>query len=122
VPPCWPFQSEHSNGYLAALAILVDREKIPGNMFDSISLDEDVFQRASTCKVEHPSHAKNIDPLASLFQLVHQLINCTDREFLEKLVDKGLMYRFQAREIVCPRTSRNLPQSQFPTIAVCIGA
>jgi hypothetical protein len=45
--------------------------------------------------VENSPDRQNVNPLTISLQLIDKLFDCSDREFLERLVDRGLMDRLR---------------------------
>jgi hypothetical protein len=45
--------------------------------------------------VENSAHCENVNPLTISLQLIHKLFDCSDREFLERLVDRDLRDRLR---------------------------
>jgi len=77
---------EDSDGYLATLTILVDRQQIPRQVLDSIGLDQNVSKRPTADQVRNTLDCENIDPLTRCLQLFHKLVQARNSEFLKGFV------------------------------------
>ena len=81
---------EDSNGYLATLTILVDRQQIPRQVLDSIGLDQNVSKRPTADQVRNTLDCENIDPLTRCLQLFHKLVQARNSKFLKGLVTRNI--------------------------------